>query len=103
MPEDEEQRGFTIYLAVKDEKIIGKVNLQLSESAGGIYGLGVLPEERGKGYSRAILLLAVRMLQEANAETIYLQVLTDNEKALSLYQSCGFETSSVMDYFTLEL
>ena len=103
LPEDEEQRGFTIYLAVKDEKIIGKVNLQLSGSTGGIYGLGVLPEERGKGYGRAILLLAVQLLQEANAETIYLQVLTDNEKALSLYQSCGFETSSVMDYFTLQL
>ena len=101
MPEDEEKRGFTIYLAWKDGKIIGKVNLQLSGSLGGVYGLGVLPEERGKGYGRAILLLAVEKLKATQAETIFLQVLTDNEKALSLYQSCGFETISVMDYYKL--
>lgn len=101
MPEEEELRGFTIYLAVKDGTIIGKVNLQMLDGTGGIYGLGVLPHERGKGYGRAILLLAVRKLKEANAKTVYLQVLTDNERALSLYQSCGFETASVMDYFSL--
>ena len=101
MPEDEEKRGFTIYLAIKDGKIIGKVNIQLSGGLGGVYGLGVLPEERGNGYGRAIILLAVQTLKAAKAETIFLQVLTDNEKALNLYKSCGFETSSVMDYYAL--
>jgi len=101
MPEEEEKRGFIIYLAVKNGAVIGKVNLQISNGLGGIYGLGVLPEERGKGYGRAILRLAVQKLIEAGAETVYLQVLTDNEKALALYRSCGFETRSVMDYFII--
>ncbi len=101
LPEEEEKKGFTIYLAVKDNAVIGKVNLQISNDSGGIFGLGVLPAEQGKGYGRATLRLAVKKLQEAQVKTIYLQVLTDNEKALTLYRSCGFETSSVMDYFKL--
>lgn len=101
IPEDEEKRGFTTYLAVRDGKTIGKVNLQLHKGHGGIYGLGVLPEERGRGYGRAILLLAVETLKAAEAKNIFLQVLTDNAKALNLYKSCGFETRSAMDYYRL--
>lgn len=99
LPEEEEKRGMTIYLAESEEEIIGKVHLQVSSGIGGIYGLGVLPEYRGKGYGRAILLKAVEKLKAVKAEQIMLQVAAENEKALSLYKSCGFEETSVMDYF----
>ena len=99
LPEEEEKRGMTIYLAESEEEIIGKVHLQVSSGIGGIYGLGVLPEYRGKGYGRAILLKAVEKLKAVKAEQIMLQVAAENEKALSLYKSCGFEEMSVMDYF----
>jgi ribosomal protein S18 acetylase RimI-like enzyme len=102
LPEEEERRGLTMYLAVKDEKVIGKVNLQLINGAGGIYGLGVLPENRGKGFGRAILLNAIKQLKNANASTIMLQVAAENRTALNLYKSCGFREESVMDYFELK-
>ena len=101
LPEEEEKRGMTIYLAEAEEKIVGKVHLQVSSGTGGIYGLGVLPENRGKGYGRAILLKAIEKLKAANTEQIMLQVAAENEKALRLYKSCGFEETSVMDYFDL--
>ncbi|QTH44559.1 GNAT family N-acetyltransferase [Cohnella sp. LGH] len=101
LPEEEAARGMSIYLAEKDERVIGKVHLQSLSGVGGIYGLGVLPEERGKGLGRAILLQAVGKLQETNASVIMLQVAADNDKALDLYKSCGFETSSTMDYYEL--
>jgi len=99
LPEEEEKRGMTICLAEAEEKIIGKVHLQVSSGIGGIYGLGVLPEYRGKGYGRAVLLKAIEKLKAVKAEQIMLQVAAENEKALSLYKSCGFEETSVMDYF----
>ena len=101
MPEDEEKRGMTIYLAEKDKQVIGKVNLQTSAKVGGIYGLGVLPEYRGKGFGKAILLEAVEKLKEAKSQKIMLQVATENLTALGLYRSCGFHETSVMDYFEL--
>ena len=101
LPEDEEKRGMTIYLAEKNHQLIGKVHLQLTNGLGGIYGLGVLPEHRGKGLGRAILLEAIETLKAASATEIMLQVATENATALSLYKSCGFREASVMDYFVL--
>ena len=103
LPEEEEKRGMTIYIAEKEEKVIGKVNLQMSDSGtGGIYGLGVLPEFRGKGFGRAILTFGVEKLKDANATEVMLQVAAENGTALNLYKSCGFQETSVMDYFELK-
>ncbi|MBT2680437.1 GNAT family N-acetyltransferase [Bacillus sp. ISL-35] len=101
LPEEEEKRGMTSYLVEKDGQIIGKVNLQLTSKLGAIFGLGVLPEHRRKGYGRSLLLLAIEKLKEANAQEIMLQVAADNSNALNLYKSCGFEETSTMDYFEL--
>lgn len=101
LPEDEERRGVTIYIVEQDNRPIGKVHLQLVDGLGGIYGLGVLPEHRGKGLGRAILLGAIEKLKEANATEIMLQVAAENATALNLYKSCGFRETSVMDYFEL--
>ena len=102
LPEEEEKRGMTIYLAEKDEQLIGKVNLHLTSRVGGIYGLGVLPLHRGKGFGRAILQLAIEKLKEANAGEVMLQVAADNSNALNLYKSCGFVEASTMDYYELK-
>lgn len=102
LPEDEEKRGMTIYLAQVDSRIVGKVNLQLVNGLGGIYGLGVLPEHRGKGLGRAILVEAIEKLQAAGAARIMLQVEAGNATALNLYTSCGFRATSVMDYWAVE-
>ena len=103
LPEEEEKRGLTIYLAIKDQQIIGKVNLQLNSKVGGIYGLGVLPKYRGKGLGRAILLMAIEKLKEAKADEVMLQVVAENTNALNLYKSCGFTETSTMDYYEIRL
>ena len=103
LPEEEEKRGMTIYIAEKEDKVIGKVNLQMSDSGtGGIYGLGVLPEFRGNGFGRAILTFGVEKLKDAKATEVMLQVAAENGTALNLYKSCGFQETSVMDYFELK-
>lgn len=103
LPEEEEKRGMTIYIAEKDGQVIGKVHLQLINGVGGVYGLGVLPEYRGHGLGRALLLEAIKKLKVADADKIMLQVEAKNAKALSLYKSCGFRETSVMDYYELTL
>lgn len=100
-PEEQEKDGIYIYLAELDNRIIGKVQVEHFEGIGGIYGLGVLPEHRGKGYGKALLTFAITKLQEDRVKDIKLQVLTENEKALTLYTSCGFETVSTMNYYSI--
>lgn len=89
------------FLAEVDNKIIGKVKLEINNSVGGIYGLGVLPEYRGRGYGRDILTWSIKKLKEMGAREVMLQVLVTNENALHLYVSSGFEITSTMDYFEL--
>ncbi len=103
LPEVEEKRGMTIYLAIKDDQIIGKIHLETNKEPAGIFGLGVLPEYRGKGYGRAVLLGGIRKMMEDHAKQIMLQVLTENATALNLYTSCGFEETSTMDYYKVNL
>ncbi|MBN2260069.1 MAG: GNAT family N-acetyltransferase [Clostridiales bacterium] len=103
MPEEEEKRGMTIYLAEKGNEIVGKVHIQFLSGIGGIYGLGIVPEYRGKGYGRAVIMGAINILIGMQADEIMLQVEARNEKALNLYKSCGFIETSTMDYFQINI
>jgi ribosomal protein S18 acetylase RimI-like enzyme len=102
LPEEEEKKGIRTYLAEKDNEIIGKVRLELTDK-GGIYGLGVLPKHRRKGYAREMLKFAVNTLIEDGAKEVMLQVDSENPNALNLYKSCGFVETSVMDYYEMKL
>ncbi len=97
--EDDESDSSYSYMAEVDNRIIGKVRLEINNGVGGIYGLGVLPEYRRKGYGREILISAIEKLKEGNSEEIKLQVVTENNNALNLYKSCGFEGASTMNYY----
>ena len=101
LPEDEERYGSLIFLAEAQGKTIGKVHLEKIEKTGGIYGLGVIPEHRRKGYGREILLLSINILLEKDSDNIMLQVATKNKSALNIYKSCGFEETSTMDYYKM--
>ena len=103
MPEAEEKCGMIIYIAEVGVDIIGKVHLEVSNSndVDGIFGLGVLPDYRGKGYGREILIGAIEKLKKRNSKKIMLQVEAKNNSALNLYKSCGFVETSIMDYYQL--
>jgi len=59
----------------------------------------VHPQYRRNGFGREILMTCIEKLNEENADKIILQVETKNSNALNLYKSCGFEESSIMDYY----
>ncbi len=101
-PEEEEKRGMTIYMAELGSTIIGKVHIEMNKNRGGIFGLGILPEFRRKGYGREILTQAVSLMQNNGCKEVFLQVVTENEKALDLYLDCGFVKQSTMNYYNYE-
>lgn len=87
------------YIAELHGKIIGKIRITITDNEGFIYGVGVLPEFRGKGYGREVLSSALGILKKKDVKDIFLEVATENKNALGLYESCGFEEISVMDYY----
>lgn len=97
-----DNNGSLTYMAEAGNQVIGKVRIELIDGVGGIYGLGVLPKHRGKGFGREILTSAIEKLKENRAHKIMLQVEVNNKNALNLYKSCGFEENYVMDYYRID-
>ena len=58
-----------------------------------------MPDFRGKGYGKAALKEAIRLINEKNIYEVGLDVECKNNTALNLYKSCGFEEKSVMNYY----
>lgn len=90
------------YLIELNNVVIGKSRLEINENIGGIYGLEVLPDYRGKGFGRKLLLLSINKLKEKGVDYITLQVETNNKNALNLYTSCGFKENYTMIYYSIK-
>jgi len=59
------------------------------------------PDHLGKGYAASLLLNQVERIK-ANGETPFLHVLTENDRAIKLYQALGFAIRQVLNIYTLK-
>jgi ribosomal protein S18 acetylase RimI-like enzyme len=91
------------YLARLEGTPIGALNMVISGHEAGIYGFGVLPEYRGRGYGRQILARAIEYAQADGPRRVILEVAPENERALGLYLSVGFRETNRYDYYILDV
>jgi ribosomal protein S18 acetylase RimI-like enzyme len=80
---------------------IGYVRLTLDGDRGGVYGFVIDPVLQGRGIGRDVLRRCCVRLADAGARQVGLEVAVDNERALGLYTSLGFERVTTEDYFVL--
>lgn len=81
--------------------VVGTVRLTQDAAVGGIYGFVVDPAWQGRGIGRDVLRRCCRMLRNDGASSVGLEVEVDNERALGLYTSVGFERVLTEDYYAL--
>jgi len=94
----------TSYVALVDGIPVGMIRVMRSSETGcSIHGFSVLPEHQGKGYGRQILADTVQLELDAGRTRIDLDVETENDNALGLYKSCGFEVTSSYGYYVKPL
>lgn len=98
-PEEEEELIKETYMVELQGQVIGKISIELSDTAAFICGFGIIPEFRGKGYGKAALKEALHIVSQNGINQIELDVEAKNDTALNLYKACGFEEQSVMDYY----
>lgn len=74
-----------------------------SSSLGAIQNIGVVPEHRGFGLGRALLLQNLIGFRQAGMQRVYLDVTADNRGAVNLYRSVGFKyaTTSYKEIISL--
>ncbi|MCY9662194.1 GNAT family N-acetyltransferase [Paenibacillus chondroitinus] len=54
-------------------------------------GTGIVPEYRGKGFGKHLMLRNLQLYQEQGVDTAMLEALVQNEAAIKLYQKVGYE------------
>jgi ribosomal-protein-alanine N-acetyltransferase len=61
---------------------------------GHVVSVAVLPEHRGKGLGKALMLEGINGVMNRKSDEIYLEVRSSNESAIKMYQKLGFQIKS---------
>jgi ribosomal protein S18 acetylase RimI-like enzyme len=88
-------------LVESDGVAVGTLRVTRSNPVGGIYGFAVDPTRQGQGIGRRVLRRVCEQLRSEGVTQIGLEVATQNERALGLYTSLGFNVVTTEDYYAL--
>ncbi len=95
---EERQR---LYLALADGEPVGafKLYAEDADSSVGIYGFAVDSARQRQGWGRRMLARACSLAREQGATRVTLEVDTTNDRAIALYTSSGFVTTTTYGYY----
>ncbi len=99
MRADLEQPAERLYLALADGEPVGAFKLYTEDSSVGIYGFVVDVARQRQGWGRRMLARACALAREQGAARVTLEVDTTNDRAIALYTSSGFVTTTTYGYY----
>ncbi|GGF92655.1 acetyltransferase [Paenibacillus albidus] len=92
------------YIAMDGLSPIGMIRVNhLQDDTAVIHDFCVIPSCQGRGYGREILVRLVNSLLTRDYSRIRLSVVTKNRRALTLYQSVGFEVTAESNYYVRKI
>jgi len=100
MREISRQRSFrpeTTWLIAGPDGDVGTIQgLAHSRTLGAIQNVGVVPECRGQGLGRSLVIKSLAGFRLAGLKRVYLEVTAENQPAVALYDSLGFRLVRTM-------
>ncbi|TQR46411.1 GNAT family N-acetyltransferase [Paenibacillus popilliae] len=92
------------YIALDNMTPVGMIRVNyVNTDTAVIHDFCVLPAFQGRGYGREILSEGVERLLDQRCSQIRLGVVTQNRRALNLYQSIGFEVAVESHYYVISI
>jgi GNAT superfamily N-acetyltransferase len=90
------------FIVVHNSQAVGKLRVSYNKSEAWIYGFGILPSYQKLGIGKAAL-KQVTLQQHQLGYDVFLEVEAKNKRALQLYETCGFNSYHVQDYYVYSL
>jgi ribosomal protein S18 acetylase RimI-like enzyme len=87
------------YIAKAGDEPIGTINIDVIDGAPYLYGFVIKPDQRGRGYGKQMLSSTIADIIAERPQPIFLEVETNNTRALTLYQAFGFAIVHTYDYY----
>lgn len=89
------------FVAVEENgSVVGYANFRIVADEGEIERVAVHPDSRRRGYGRKLMEAMVEYSRKKGVRDMTLDVRVNNEKAINLYESCGFvEEGRRKDYY----
>lgn len=91
---------FSVYIALKDDMVIGYIDVTNCFLENEPYDLLVKEEYRNQGYGKKLL---AKALYENKDRDMMLLVEVDNISAIKLYEGCGFRKEKCPNYLTAHI
>lgn len=97
---DELCAPYRTYLVLEHEgRIAGYGGMLVVGTDADIQTIAIVPEQRGQGTGRTLLMKLLEAAVERGASQVFLEVRRDNPVAIRLYESVGFETIGVREQY----
>ncbi|WP_032120858.1 GNAT family N-acetyltransferase [Clostridium amazonitimonense] len=94
-----ETQNRTQYIIKLEKNIIGMAGVSFEDGDGYIFGLGISPDYRGKGYSKMLLNEIIKDTYINHTKNIVLEVDSNNKIAFNLYTKNGFIIDNAFHYY----
>lgn len=91
------------YVAKLKNKTVGVVAVDFQEEGATLFNLGVKAHYSGQGFGKELLLLVMEDLIQRKAKTILVELDSENEIAMSLFEKLGFKIIETKDLYSLKL
>ena len=90
---------FRYLIACEGDKMLGYGGFYVAADEASITNIATEPEARGRGVAGTVIEAIIKEAAGMGAQTIYLEVRAGNEKAIRVYERCGFERLGVRKGF----
>ncbi|GHU93857.1 ribosomal protein S18-alanine N-acetyltransferase [Candidatus Desulfovibrio trichonymphae] len=93
------QPAFVAFGLMRGMNLIAYISVYHTANELEILNLGVVSEERRRGFGRCLLEMALRVAGKMGIEKAQLEVRESNHVAICLYQSCGFSKVGIRSHY----
>jgi len=83
--------GYQCWVAELGSELVGYAVMSVAVGEAHVLNICIAPERQGQGLGRRLLRRLLRLADELQADTAYLEVRESNRAAQALYESLGFE------------